>query len=46
MAEALLEAIPFDVAALGVYLGIAKLSLRWDIVPKRTSEYTGNVDLE
>jgi len=46
MTKALPEAIPLDVAALGVYLGIAKLSLRWDIVPKRTSENTVDVDLE
>jgi len=46
MAKALLEAIPLDVTALGVYLGIVKLSFRWDVVPERTSEHTRDIDLE
>jgi hypothetical protein len=46
MAKAFLEAIPLDVTALGVYLGIAELGLRWYVVPERTSEHAVDVNLE
>jgi len=36
MAKALLKAILLNVAARGVDLSIAKLSLGWDIVPERS----------
>jgi hypothetical protein len=46
MAEALLKAIPLDIAALGVYLCSTDLILRWNVVPKWTSEHAVDVDLE
>jgi hypothetical protein len=46
MAEALLKAMPFDVATLRVHTGIAEFRLRWDVVPERTSEHAGDVDFE
>jgi hypothetical protein len=46
MAKAILETILLNVAALRVDLRIAKLSLRWDIIPERTSKDTVDVDFE
>ena len=46
MAKAPLEAVSLNVVARGVDLSVAKLSLRWDIVPERTSEDTVDVDFE
>jgi hypothetical protein len=46
MAKALLKAIALDVTTLGVHAGIADFRLSWDVVPERTSEHAGDVDLE
>jgi hypothetical protein len=46
MAKTLPEAISLNVTVRGVDLSIAKLNLRGDVIPERTSEDAVDVDFE